>query len=348
MTLSVHYASKQSDSYFGQWLVANVPVRSVHVFLDAVCPDVSEQRKWFAVCVHLRGDLWGSALQVRRYWLQENAHDGVYLESLLYMYKAWFTMTNLEMQRRVCLTGGMPDTEVDYDISSEQQLIAQRIIAATLNNVGKAERGECITPAAFAILGGPGTGKTLLMKHIVREITQTGGRCAICCPTGALADDYRGSTMLKHAYVDTIAGACKSWQEEPPSWMASVSFVAIDEVGFVDGETFEHIMSLWELYECSFVIAFAGDFCQLSPPSGTCSAKDNPKWQRLQQLRLRCAHRTREPAFLRVQRQLRWGVVTRTTMQQLVGRRVVAEIWPMEEHWRDFFMHHPGFCCLAV
>jgi ATP-dependent exoDNAse (exonuclease V) alpha subunit len=20
----------------------------------------------------------------------------------------------------------------------------------------------------------------------------------------------------------------------------------------------------------------------------------------------------------------------------------------MEEHWRDFFMHHPGFCCLAV
>lgn len=132
--------------------------------------------------------------------------------------------------------------------------------------------------AARAMLGPPGSGKSATLKALIAATSSCTERILLCTPTGALAEDYR-PWQSEHIAVDTLDAAFQTWQPEGAWLLLPYDLIIIDEIGFVDWQKFERVMWHWDHNGRWPVLLFAGDFEQLTPPSGLEAAHHSCRWR---------------------------------------------------------------------
>ena len=65
VALAVHFASRASDSFYGQWLVAHVPFRQIEDLQPPTMQRAPTSHRWFAACVLLRPDIWRNVERIQ-------------------------------------------------------------------------------------------------------------------------------------------------------------------------------------------------------------------------------------------------------------------------------------------
>lgn len=346
--LAIHYSSKQQDAYFGQWLVANIACREAAMFMRDEVAMVPEHHRWFATCRLLRPDLWNSAGAVRQYWEQENAHQAAYLDVLMYMYKSWITFTDLFLCGRLHAAVPMEEAAVEHVLNNEQQRFAERFLAAVDMAHEQGREGLLQAAPGFGLLGAAGTGKSVVLRFLLRRLHEQQRSVLLCSPTGALADEYRElRRVLPRLQVDTVDGAFHLWCDQlqtPP--FADV--VIIDEVGFLDAPKFESVMRQWDAGGRTFVLLCAGDFGQLQPPGGGQQACSTASWGQLLCTTLTTMMRSRDERFTQLQVRLRAKQLTSADVRYLTGGRVLSEGWPSCDEVQRHFLAWPETVMLCV
>lgn len=105
------------------------------------------------------------------------------------------------------------------------------------------------------ITGGPGTGKTTLMKHIIAAFQQEKGlhEIALCAPTGQAAQRLQAATGMKARTVHSLISSIDQGNAAP-------DIILLDEASMLDLETASRLM---DCVEHLAHLIFVGDVDQL-------------------------------------------------------------------------------------
>ena len=110
--------------------------------------------------------------------------------------------------------------------------------------------------------GGPGTGKTTVVKMCIHYALSKGGRVLLALPTAQLAN------RMKELYGKTVDigtyHAAFGFGEDIPSVACALALyvlVVIDEMSQLSEKQFEHIVKVWRSADKVPAVAFIGDWC---------------------------------------------------------------------------------------
>lgn len=175
--------------------------------------------------------------------------------------------------------------------------------------------------------GSAGTGKTVLLKAINRELSQRGVRVAVTATTGVAAVHLGGCTF-HHAFGVPMSKNQK-WDYTA---LRSVDAIIIDEVSLLDDKlllAFHLAAQTARLSNKLFggiqVIA-CGDFLQLTTTSDT-PCYLSPVFQQLMMIRLvsPLRHKVNDP-FYKVLSQLRTGFIDAETIRHLSSKEITPDV----------------------
>ncbi|CAE7905753.1 Helb, partial [Symbiodinium necroappetens] len=296
------YLSRYNDRYYGQWVLMNVPFRSMDDLrrkeLDRVPPHLYYQ----ALALLLRP-------------LELEAFREHHIRNILAMLFAnqglirKYLSGELDKNDDVVAgpaDGAGPDTAVQ--LSGHQQRIAAELLDAFHQgtqlrqqgeNAWKGEGPDDADPAdaaedpwaartspfapavagrsAYAILGPAGSGKTTTVHQVIRQVVAANGRVLLTAPTGRLAATLR--ERFPDLEVDTVRGAFLVHKpaQEAMEVLWPYDLIVVEEVGQLSRTIFERIMEQWQAADRIPTLIFVGDFYQL-PGVDPCNALDSPLW----------------------------------------------------------------------
>ena len=122
------------------------------------------------------------------------------------------------------------------------------------------------------ITGGPGTGKSFLIRAVLRSLREKGKNCIVCAPTGTAAVNVGGITVHKAFGFST--GPCITEKTHKISiriskLVCAADVVIIDEVSICRMDMMDAILSSVHKARAksghNIQIVLFGDFCQLPP-----------------------------------------------------------------------------------
>jgi ATP-dependent DNA helicase PIF1 len=224
-----------------------------------------------------------------------------------------FTFLNKEMQRlyaELCAAYVPPklDTPLDasvwdLDLTPDQKHVLQLALRGLNLYVG----------------GSAGTGKTVLLKVIFRELTQLGLRVAVTATTGVAAVQLGGCTF-HHAFNVPVAASPHHWDANA---LRAVDVVIVDEVSLLDANMFDAFDMEARLARMCHVpfgglqVVVCGDFLQLSRED-TMPAYESAAFRYLVAVRLVTPMRhSKDDPLLKLLEQLRRGEFNAEQFQAL-------------------------------
>ena len=137
------------------------------------------------------------------------------------------------------------------------------------------------------LVGIGGTGKSLALESVKRELRSSGKQFALTAPTGCAAEIIRGQTL--HSLVgcgvpNTVNDVKKMWDKKNRNKWQSLDVLIIDEIFMLSPEYFDWVdITVREIRKCpgkafgGIQLVLSGDPLQLSPvPSKQCVLKTTP------------------------------------------------------------------------
>ncbi|CAE7283076.1 pif1, partial [Symbiodinium sp. CCMP2456] len=280
------YLSRYNDRYYGQWVLMNVPFRSMDDLrreeLDRVPPHLYYQ----ALALLLRPDHWTSEAATRAE-LELEAFREHHIRNILAMLFAnqglirKYLSGELDKNDDVVAgpaDGAGPGTAVE--LSGHQQRLAAELLDAYHQGTQLRQQGENELPpwtartspfapavdgrSAYTILGPAGSGKTTTAHQVIRQVAAN-GRVLLTAPTGRLAATLR--ERFPDLEVDTVHGAFLVHKptQEAMEVLWPYDLIVVEEVG--QPPAADRIPTL----------IFVGDFYQL-PGVDPFNALDSPLW----------------------------------------------------------------------
>jgi exodeoxyribonuclease V alpha subunit len=156
-------------------------------------------------------------------------------------------------------TGGHPLPKVD--VRRELELVARQMkieLAPAQREAIKAATEQKI----LVITGGPGTGKSTIVRGIVEIFQSKGQRIALCAPTGRAAKRLSESTRMEaktiHRLLEFDPGTA-SFRRERGN-LLEVDLLVVDEVSMVDIVLMNQLLRAIPPWAC---VIFVGDVDQL-------------------------------------------------------------------------------------
>lgn len=152
-----------------------------------------------------------------------------------------------------------------YDIDIEEEIkYIEKLEKIEYSDTQKTAISTAIKEKMMIITGGPGTGKTTIIKAIISIVKNTKLKFALCAPTGRAAKRMEESTGEESSTIHRLLGyksleedLMLEYNEENP---LDVDVLIIDEVSMVD----IYLMSnLLKAIDNSTVLIFVGDADQL-------------------------------------------------------------------------------------
>ncbi|CAE7542364.1 unnamed protein product [Symbiodinium sp. CCMP2592] len=319
MVATVLYA-RSNDNFFKQWMLLNVPFRSLNDLWHATVDKIPEDLQGLALCLHHCPRYWQSMPAIRQE-MEAEAWKDYHIENGISSVKAKTEMIqqvragNYEPLVATTCEQHVAALPNESELSAEQRHLVQAmtdlVIAAAEKRCGgtvaadqwneHVQRGS--HERAIGCLGAAGTGKSVAVKTVIKKV-QDRANVAIACPTGLLAASYRRS--FTGAHIDTVHGFFALHVEEHLTLdlLANYDFVVVEEIGQLTRTQFERIMRLWLAADQRPCLVFLGDFKQL-PSIDNSNARASPlckhvRWWELRQVqRSTCPELTRKLQLLR-------------------------------------------------
>ena len=303
LTASI-YLSRYNDEFHGQWIIMNIPFRSLdELWVDEI-DLVPDYMKYLALALSLKPEHWNNDAAIRAD-LELHAFKEFHIRNIINKIRA----NHLMIQK---YTAGEIDKNDDerpgnygsgawqagensgppLDPGSQQRFhdeISHMVWKGMelKNNKENEWRGEeeenedgsLVTDRyAMAVLGPAGSGKSTTVQAAVRTAIAFGARVLLVAPTGRLAASLR--EKFPDHDVDTIHGAFQVWKnfEETIELMWPYDLVVVEEVGQLSRALFERLIKLWLATERMTSLVFVGDFWQLPGVEPT-KALDSPQWR---------------------------------------------------------------------
>ncbi|CAE7787117.1 unnamed protein product [Symbiodinium sp. CCMP2592] len=321
------------DSFFGQWLVLNVPFRSLADLWDERAAKVPEGYRMLALCLLHRPGYWRRPHDVQRD-LQLEGHKDAHVCNVLNMLEGR-TAPELLAAPEVGYRGELdPEQAVVEHVRNMLHWALERRYPEAADPVelhdflDRTRRSPPQVLQPFCVLGPAGSGKSTALEVAICRAAESGAHVGIACPTGVLASVYR--EKFPGLDVDTLHGMFLLHLPQEQTWdcMASFDLVVIDEIGQLSRTTFERILWLWDNAERRPALVFVGDFHQLRGMDPT-RASDSPRWQHVVKRHLQTMRRCKCP-------ELRWKLellrTTKPSKEQLLrllrGHRAMPDRGP--------------------
>ena len=311
VALAALYLSRYNDRYYGQWVVMNVPFRSLEDLLPEGLNKVPDHLYYQTMAFLLRRGHWENPAAVRAE-LELQAFREYHVRNILAMLAANQGLIKKYLDGALNKNDEIPEAVAapaaageGPALSRQQQQICDEILDSVKTglrqrqqqeNAWKGEAGpedvaeegeeqaapDPFAPAAalrpaIAVLGPAGSGKTTAVHKAIREAAQHGCRILLAAPTGRLAATMR--EKFPDLEVDTVHGAFLVYKpaHETLEVMLPYDLVVVEEVGQLTKPLFERIMEQWQAAERLPTLVFVGDFYQLPGPESS-SARDSGMW----------------------------------------------------------------------
>ena len=267
MALAALYLLRYNDKFYGQWVLMNVPFRSLDELKRPELELVPDHFYYQAMALLLRPEHWKDPAKIRAE-LELEAFREYHVKNILAMVVANQLLIekyldgaldkNQEIPEEVApaaAEGGEPP------LALEQQRICDEIVESVRQGSwqrlrqedawkGEAPGEEDGAPfaaaaprrPALAVLGPAGSGKTTAAHAAIRQAVDHGRRVLLTAPTGRLAASMR--EKFPDLEVDTVHGAFLVYKpaHETLEVMLPYDLVAIEEVGQLSRPVFERIM----------------------------------------------------------------------------------------------------------
>ena len=306
--------SRNSDRYFGQWLLLNVPFKNLDDLWDPRAALVPKSLQFLCLCLLKRPDYWSTADGLRAEMALE-ARTSLSIENAAAQLMSRIELVQAYLSGELLLADHPePPAPAAAGAAGASVCLApeqQKILAKIREGVARAlqrrwpEDEEGLGPAAWsqwiasgpppdnpaiAVLGPAGSGKTTAVECAIREAAAKGAYAGIASPTGMLATRYR--VKFPGFDVDTVHGmfALHKPELQTLDMMQPYDLVVLDEVGQLSCKTFERLIRLWDAAARRPAVVFVGDFAQLRGIDAT-TARDSPLWRRVHKLELRTMRR---------------------------------------------------------
>ena len=127
----------------------------------------------------------------------------------------------------------------------------------------------------FFLTGSAGTGKSYLVKELIRRARQRGERVMVCASTGIAAQHIGGATVHRAFGVFDKKSGCQVKTSNQyllagaKSSLLKTDFVVIDEISMLRFDVCEYVLAqinrAWEVAKGKKTVLFVGDFWQLPP-----------------------------------------------------------------------------------
>lgn len=119
----------------------------------------------------------------------------------------------------------------------------ERIISITLSDEQYNAIVEALNSKIFILTGGPGTGKTTIIKFITTVFLKNGLSVELCCPTGRAAKRLAEATGLKSSTIHKLLEYSfqKGFQRNERNQL-TCDVIIIDEMSMVDLKVFFHLL----------------------------------------------------------------------------------------------------------
>ena len=119
------------------------------------------------------------------------------------------------------------------------------------------------------ITGGPGSGKSQIMKRTIQKCIEEGRNVLFTAPTGLMAARFKNE-FRPHIHTDTVHSAFTFPVDENEranvNWMISTfDIVIIDEISMIAKRLFEHIITTLNEIPVRPVVLIGGDEQQQQP-----------------------------------------------------------------------------------
>lgn len=139
---------------------------------------------------------------------------------------------------------------------------AQDILSIELADLQKEAIETALSSSLTVITGGPGTGKTTLIRSLVTILQTQSSQFALCCPTGRAAQRLKEATNMPAQTIHRLLkydGLDKNffYNKENP---LNVDLVLVDEASMLDLALFNHLLDALPP-DCSLILV--GDVDQI-------------------------------------------------------------------------------------
>ena len=303
--------SRLSDKYHGQWVLLNVPFRSLaDLWLPAV-DLVPDGFKGFALALLHRPGHWRDLAAVRTD-LEAEAFRDHFVQSIVAMAAAHADVVDGYLSGQLLLGRdapprrevGLPGGPVELDreqwqiVDSVDAWVAEAAAAAWPDerawdedwDEGPAAPARAQPQAEarqpYAVLGPAGSGKSTAVQVAICRAMGAGARVLVACPTRMLVATYK--QKFPELDVDSVHAAFGLFQPEQQTLdsMTALDLIVVEEVGQVSAETFDRLLRLWRAAACRPALVFCGDFAQLRGVDPT-RANESHQWRNVRKFVLR-------------------------------------------------------------
>ena len=308
--------SRLRDDFYGQWLVLNVPFRSLKDLWDDRAALVPEGYRMLALCLLKRRGFFRAA-EVQKDMRLEGYRE-VHIDNVLAMLEGRKAVVQAYLDGEWTLEDH-PEPPIaeargerrEADLDPEQITVVNAIRDMTLWALERrypqdieAEELEALLQRPvrqaprqmrpLCVLGPAGSGKSTAVQAAIHRAAEAGAHVGIACPTGVLASSYR--ELFPDLDVDTLHGMflLHLTAQQACETMSPFDLIVIDEVGQLSQDTFERLLWLWDNADRRPALVFVGDFHQLRGMDPT-RATDSARWQQVVQRHLRAMRRCQCP-----------------------------------------------------
>jgi exodeoxyribonuclease V alpha subunit len=180
-------------------------------------------------------------------------------ESLIFLKPLFHSELGVARSIRALLRGRHPLPAVNVDAAIAWAEKKMRIAFAESQ---RAAIRAAVTHKMLVITGGPGTGKTTIVRAIIEMFVAKSLKVVLCAPTGRAAKRLSESTgreaMTIHRMLGMQPGTSQSvhWRENP----LDVDLLVVDETSMVDVVLMNRLLQAVPDYAC---VVFVGDVDQL-------------------------------------------------------------------------------------
>ena len=314
VVVAVTMCSRFSDTYYKQWLIMNVPYRSIDQDLwKPAAEKVPENFRGMALCLLQAPSFWRNTMKVRAD-LELEAHKDPFIESNIAMLEAHIAIVDSYLSGELILgrdaipqrRAELPEGPVPLDSLqwSIVDAIRQRVESALrlawpddwFDDQPRKAASDTMLQQPFVVLGPAGSGKSSAVKKAIQDASGANARVIVACPTRMLVATWKQD--FPDLDVDSVHAAFRIFHPEQETLDAMVNFdlVVVEEVGTISQTVFDRLLRLWDAADRRPALVFVGDFAQLRGMEPT-RAFHSERWPEMKKFTLREMRRCKDPAL---------------------------------------------------